>query len=94
VQSFILSTRRRLRPLKSARTIGLRLGTHDPPCSVSAEPAGGKIVGEPHPVDAAEQPMLGQTVSGIEHHVLAVVQRILRKLCLGMAMLPSRTILS
>jgi hypothetical protein len=39
----------------------------------------GKIGGEPHPVDAAERPVLGQTVSGIEHHVLAVVQRILRQ---------------
>jgi hypothetical protein len=49
----------------------------------------GKIDGGPHPVDAAERPVLGQTVPGIEHHVLAVVQR-----CLGMAMLPSGTILS
>jgi hypothetical protein len=39
----------------------------------------GKIDGEPHPVDVAERPVLGQTVSGIEHHVLAVVQRILRQ---------------
>jgi len=34
MQSFILDIRRRLRPLKSARTIGLRLAAHDPPCSV------------------------------------------------------------
>jgi hypothetical protein len=39
MQSFILDIRRRLRPLKSARTIGLRLVAHDPPCSVSAVPA-------------------------------------------------------
>jgi hypothetical protein len=38
----------------------------------------GKIDGEPHPADAAERSVLGQTVRGIEHHVLAVVQRILR----------------
>jgi hypothetical protein len=38
-----------------------------------------KIDGEPHPVDVAERPVLGQTVPGIEHHVLAVVQRILRQ---------------
>ena len=38
-----------------------------------------KIDGEPHPVDVAERPVLGQTVPGIEHHVLAVVQRILRR---------------
>src|SRR5215831_3642057 len=37
------------------------------------------IDGEPHPVDAAERPVLWQTVPGIEHHVLAVVQRILRQ---------------
>ena len=37
----------------------------------------GKIDAEPHPVDAAERPVLGQTVPGIEHHVLAVVQGIL-----------------
>ena len=37
----------------------------------------GKIDGEPHPVDAAERPVLGQTVPRIEHHVLAVVQLIL-----------------
>jgi hypothetical protein len=42
----------------------------------------GKIDGEP-----------GQTVPGIEHHVLAVVQRILRQ-TLEMAVLLSRTILS
>src|SRR5215471_13110022 len=39
----------------------------------------GKIDGEPHPVDGAERPVLGQTVPGIEHHELAVVQRILRQ---------------
>jgi hypothetical protein len=39
----------------------------------------GKIDGEPHPVDAAERPVLGQRVPGIEYHVLAVVQRILRQ---------------
>src|SRR6516165_9695801 len=39
----------------------------------------GKIDGEPHPVDAAERPVLAQTVPGIEHHVLAVVQRILHQ---------------
>src|SRR5262245_20015867 len=39
MQSFILDIRRRLRPLKSARTIWLRLAVHDPPCSVSAVPA-------------------------------------------------------
>jgi hypothetical protein len=39
----------------------------------------GKIDGEPHPVDAAERPVLGQTVPRIEHHVLAVVQLILRQ---------------
>jgi hypothetical protein len=39
----------------------------------------GKIDGEPHPVHAAERHVLGQTVPGIEHHVLAVVQRILRQ---------------
>ena len=38
----------------------------------------GKIDGEPHPADAAERSVLGQTVRGIEHYVLAVVQRILR----------------
>src|SRR5215475_6689623 len=41
--------------------------------------ARGKTDGEPHPVDAAERPVLGQTVPGIEHHALAVVQRILRQ---------------
>src|SRR5258705_13807065 len=46
----------------------------------------GKIDGEPHPVDAAERPVLGHRVPGIEYHVLAVVQRILRQ-TLGMAML-------
>ena len=44
----------------------------------------GQIGGDQHPVDAAERPVLGQTVPGIEHHVLAVVQRILVKLRLGM----------
>ena len=39
----------------------------------------GKIDGEPHPVDAAERPVLGQRVPRIEHHVLAVVQLILRR---------------
>ena len=39
----------------------------------------GKIDSAPHPVDAAERPVLGQTVPRIEHHVLAVVQRILRQ---------------
>jgi hypothetical protein len=39
----------------------------------------GEIDGEPHPVDAAERPVLGQRVPGIEYHVLAVVQRILRQ---------------
>src|SRR6476660_4316317 len=34
---------------------------------------------EPHPVDAAERPVLGQAVPRIEHHVLAVVQLILRQ---------------
>src|SRR5229473_816549 len=53
MQSFFLDIRQRRRPLKSARTIGLRLAAHDPPCSVSAEPAAGKIGGEQHPVDAA-----------------------------------------
>jgi hypothetical protein len=53
----------------------------------------GKIDGEPHPVDAAERPVPGQTVPGIEHHVLAVVQPILRQ-TLEMAVLLSRTILS
>jgi hypothetical protein len=37
----------------------------------------GKIDSAPHPVDAAERPVLGQTVPRIEHHVLAVVQLIL-----------------
>jgi len=39
----------------------------------------GKIDAEPHPVDAAERPVLGQTVPWIEHHVPAAVQRILRQ---------------
>src|SRR5262249_37377412 len=38
----------------------------------------GKIDGKPHPVDPAERSALGQTVPRIEHHVPAVVQRILR----------------
>jgi hypothetical protein len=39
----------------------------------------GKIDVEPHPVDAVERPVLGLKVPGIEHHVLAVVQLILRQ---------------
>jgi hypothetical protein len=39
----------------------------------------GKIDGESHPVDAAKRPVLRQTIAGIEHHVLAIVQRILRQ---------------
>jgi len=39
----------------------------------------GKIDVEPHPVDASERPVLGLKVPGIEHHVLAVVQLILRQ---------------
>jgi hypothetical protein len=42
MQSFILDIRRRLRPLKSARMIGLRLAAHEPPSSVSAVPAAGQ----------------------------------------------------
>jgi hypothetical protein len=42
MQSFILDIRQRLRPLKSARMIGLRLAAHDPPSSVSAGPAAGQ----------------------------------------------------
>ncbi|MGY2907117.1 hypothetical protein [Bradyrhizobium sp. URHC0002] len=38
-----------------------------------------KIDVEPHPVDAVERPVLGLKVPGIEHHVLAVVQLILRR---------------
>jgi hypothetical protein len=38
-----------------------------------------KIDVEPHPVDAVERPVLGLKVPGIEHHVLAVVQLILRQ---------------
>jgi hypothetical protein len=38
----------------------------------------GKIDVEPHPVDAVERPVLGLKVPGIEHHVLAAVQLILR----------------
>jgi len=37
----------------------------------------GRIVGEPHPVDAAGRPVFGQKVPRIEHHVPAVVQLIL-----------------
>jgi len=40
---------------------------------------GGKVDGEPRQVDAAERPVLGQTVPWIEHHVPAAVQRILRQ---------------
>src|SRR6476620_9662163 len=38
-----------------------------------------KIDVEPYPVDAAERPVLGQTVPRIEHHVPAAVQLILRQ---------------
>src|SRR5262245_32300042 len=51
----------------------------------------GKIDGELHPVDAAERPVPGQTVPGIEYQVLAVVQRILRQ-TLEITVLPSRTL--
>jgi hypothetical protein len=47
-----------------------------------------KIDVEPHPVDASERPVLGLKVPGIEHHVLAVVQLILRQktlLCGGLS---------
>ena len=45
------------------------------------------VDGEPHPVDAAERAVPGQTVPGIGYHVLAVVQRILRQ-TLEIAVLP------
>jgi len=38
----------------------------------------GKKAGEPDPIDAAERPVLGQAFPGIEHHVVAAVQLILR----------------
>jgi hypothetical protein len=72
-----LDMRRRLRPLMSAQTIGLRLAAHDPPCSVSAVPPARQDRRRAASADAAELSALGQTVRGIEHHVPAVVQRIL-----------------
>jgi hypothetical protein len=51
----------------------------------------GRIDGEAHPVDAAKRPGSGRQFHGIEHHVFAVVQRILRQNDIGIAMLFCRT---
>jgi hypothetical protein len=80
MQSVALDIRRRPRPLKSARLIGLRLAVHDATMfSFRRTCRRGKIDRKAHPVDAATRPVLRQAVPRIEHHVLAVVQLILRQ---------------
>jgi hypothetical protein len=54
----------------------------------------GKIDGEPHPVDAAERPVLAQTVPGLNTMCSRSYSAFCIKLCVGMAMLARRTILS
>jgi len=54
----------------------------------------GKLDGEPHPVDAAERPVLGRQFQGLNTMRSQSYSAFCGKLCLGMAMLPSRTILS